>query len=263
VELTALNKDTGLFELLTIRLYQMLVSEGDTCIDAGANYGDHTFGMAKAVGRTGLVHAIEALPYLAQRINRIATEKRFSVMAHNVAVSDHIGTARFQHVKNIPGASGLWHRDHPEQPVETETLDVEVTTVDELLGKKMPSCRFFKLDIECGEYHAMRGANAVISKHKPFLTFENGFSSSANVACYTRDQWFNLFVDMAYRPFDIFGYEITLDRWPDAGQPYNSIAVPFGSKDELFVTTIWRGEIDGVAAQARAGLKWPPPSVDT
>jgi FkbM family methyltransferase len=261
-ELMKINRQTHLFEILTARLYELVCKSGDICVDAGANFGDHTFGMARAVGPSGIVHAIEPLPYLAERLVAIARQIGLPIEVHKLAVSDRRGIARFQHVKNIPGASGLWHRPHPEQPVETETIDVEMNRIDIFLEGKLSGWRFLKADIECGEYHALLGARELIKRYRPFIAFENGWGRSAEVVGYTKEEWFGLFKMLNYRPYDLYGFEITADRWPDSEQPYMSIAVAIGSSDEAFLQGTWRDEVDRVNSEVLRGLRsWPPPPI--
>src|SRR5215469_4528356 len=49
----------GAFESTTIGAYTRLIRPGDVVFDVGANVGAHTLHLARAVGRTGRVHAFE------------------------------------------------------------------------------------------------------------------------------------------------------------------------------------------------------------
>jgi FkbM family methyltransferase len=260
VELLEINRHLALFELLIRRLYQMRCGPGDICVDAGANQGDHAVPMATAVGPTGLVHAFEPLPRFAQRLRFLAKTRHLQIRVHKIALSDHVGTAQFRHVKNVPGWSGLYERTHTSS-VDIEMIDVEVSTLDKLLWHELTKLRFYKLDCECGELSAMRGSKQILTAMRPLIAFENGFTSSAKIAGYTKHEWFAFFASIDYRVFDLYGYEITPERWPDRGQPFNSIAAPRGSVDEKFVETAWRTAVDETISEVKNGtLRYEPQS---
>ena len=64
------RNDSYFFELIIRRVYEAILSPGDTAVDGGACAGIHTIPMAKRVGPTGRVHAVEALPRYARRLPR-------------------------------------------------------------------------------------------------------------------------------------------------------------------------------------------------
>jgi FkbM family methyltransferase len=244
------------FEALISRLYQLLCAAGDVCVDVGANKGTHTFGMAKVVGAGGLVHAYEPLPRMAKIVADGAASRGFPVSVHQVAVSNYNGRAQFNHIRNYTGASSLFVRDHGSLVVEREVIEVAVTTLDSELAGVLDRWRFMKMDIEAGEYHALHGATGIIPKFRPFVVMECGFEKAARIAKYTAQDWFAAWGVLGYRPYDLYGFAITPQRWTERYKPYNVIAVAAGSDDERFVTGPWRPQVDLLASRMRAGLKW-------
>ena len=62
------------FEQIVREVYLQSIREGDTAVDAGANFGSHTTQIAERVGKTGKVLAIEAVPVVAQTLQRSIVE---------------------------------------------------------------------------------------------------------------------------------------------------------------------------------------------
>ena len=56
------------YECIIEALYASILSAVDVCIDGGVNRGQHTFGLSKAVGSSGLVIGFEALHERAQQV---------------------------------------------------------------------------------------------------------------------------------------------------------------------------------------------------
>jgi 23S rRNA U2552 (ribose-2'-O)-methylase RlmE/FtsJ len=62
------NKRGGFFETVITALYRGVVREGDLVLDGGAHIGAHTGPLARCVGKSGKVVAVEALPQSYRRI---------------------------------------------------------------------------------------------------------------------------------------------------------------------------------------------------
>jgi FkbM family methyltransferase len=256
--LMELNKSTNLYEILIRRLNSLRCRPGDVCVDAGANQGNHAIPMALAVAPTGVIHAFEPIKHLANRLRKMASDRQLPIHVYEIALSDRVGVAQFQFVKNVPGWSGLYDREYTSA-VEIERIEVEVSTLDTVLLQRLNKFRFYKLDIEAAEFKALKGSTKIIAKLSPLIAFENGFGRAAKIAGHSKEEWFAFFASVNYRTFDLYGYEITPDRWPDHGQPYNSIAAARGSDDEKFIETVWRSEVDTVISAVRSGaLKYGP-----
>jgi FkbM family methyltransferase len=258
LELLALIPQVNLYEILIRELCKARCQLGDVCIDAGANQGNHTKGMIAAVGHLGVVHAFEPIPFLAEALRSFAAKQKLPIVVHQLALSDRKGSATFQLVRNVPGWSGLFKREY-SGPADIKEIEVETATADDILLNHIESCRFYKLDLEAGEFNALRGSSKLMAQFNPLIVFENGFSRTAKDAGYTKEEWFRFFEDSRYSVFDLYGHRVTPQRWPDVGQPYNSIAVARDSDDEQFIATEWKDTlVDEIIVRARNGsLKWP------
>jgi FkbM family methyltransferase len=243
------KKDSYFFELIIRRVYEAVLSPGDTAVDGGACGGIHTFPMANRVGATGRVHAVEAHPAHAQELaKKVATKSLKQITIEAVALSNAAGIAEFVCVKTHPSRSGLRKLDLSRLavPVETETIQVNRMRLDDILSNT-PSWRFCKLDLEGGEYHALMGGLSAIERHKPFIVFENGREIAAGPYGYTREDWFALFERMNYAVFDLFGRPFTPASWRGGRSiPWYCMAVGRNSLDVDFIRNTFPGILRGV-----------------
>jgi FkbM family methyltransferase len=255
-QLIVLHEKTGFFEWLVTKLYKNLIFSGDTCIDAGAHRGIHTFPMAHQVGLKGRVMAFEPIPSFAQRLRAIANDGFFeNVEIFQCALSNEIGTSEFCHVMNAPGWSGLRPRAKWDKPVETSTIRVNLVTLDSILqDRPCGRLKFYKLDIEGAEFHALRGSKNTLLRWRPFLVFENGYNMVARQYGYTRDEWFRFFDDIGYAVRDLYGGEYDRREWPRPHQPWYTLAFPADGEYEPWVRNIWPVLVSDTVARAREVL---------
>jgi hypothetical protein len=114
----------------------------------------------------------------------------------------------------------------------------------------MPSDRrssFWKLDLEGGEYDALRGGRAALDRHRPAIVFENGREATAKNYDYTIDDFFALFRGRGYALYDLFGNEFDETRWSVPAVPWYTIAVPHGSETEATLPNLMRSFADEAA----------------
>ncbi|MCP3939454.1 MAG: FkbM family methyltransferase [Actinomycetia bacterium] len=166
---------TGTYEPHVLNALDSALARGDTFVDCGANIGIITMAAASAVGPTGRVIAFEALLTNANLVRLSAAINQFDhVTVHHAAVADTedllvIDTAAGSNgIVNGPLARAL-EQSRPEvlsqrNLVGSVTLDRALADIDRI--------DVLKLDIEGAEGLAVRGANAVIAKHRPTILLE-------------------------------------------------------------------------------------------
>jgi FkbM family methyltransferase len=244
------RKDSYFFELIIRRVYEAILSPGDTAVDGGACGGIHTIPMAKRVGVTGRVHAVEAHPSHAEGLaKKVATKLLKQVTVHGVALSNETGIGEFVCVKTHPSRSGLRKLDLSflPAPSETESIQVNRVRLDDILPANTHSWRFCKLDLEGGEFHALMGGSSVIERLRPFIVFENGREIAAGPYGYTQDDWFALFDRLGYAVFDLFGRPFTPSSWRGGKNiPWYCMAVGRNSPHADFVTNTFPGVLKRV-----------------
>lgn len=151
---------------------------GAILVDGGAHVGRHTFPMA-------------GLPNVAQVIAVEANDATFGRLARKIKDSPSAGKIRAVHaalqndpdrrevtfVKSPthPGRSGINPiLQHNRKTTFDPPMPVPATTIDRIMAQAPGSCPFIKLDLEGGEYFALRGASNTLRDHRPVLFFENG-----------------------------------------------------------------------------------------
>lgn len=227
------------FENIIEIIYTFVLDKGDVAIDAGVNHGQHTFSLAKKVSNSGLVIGFEAIQELAEIVESKAIKLSFDqIKIINKAIGANVGKVQFCWVTTSDGFSGIRERiDIPKRhSANIVKSDVNVTTIDqevpELLDGK--AVRFIKLDLEGGEYDALRGGRDVISRDKPLIVLEGGRETMARLYDYSADDWFSLFDDASYEVFDLFGRSFHMDQWNADRVPWYFIAASRG-EDIIFV----------------------------
>lgn len=193
------------YEALLRRFYLGFLKPGDTAIDVGAFKGTHTIPIARAISGPGAaLHALEANPAMAAALRpRLAMPDLAFVTLHEVAAGAEDGEAEFVIALDSPGYSGLQQREYDQPDMRTERIRVRRVRLDSLLPA-LPSLAFIKLDIEGGEYDALRGATALVERHRPAISFEFGHRSYDAYAVNPGDA-FDWFAARRYAIFDIVG----------------------------------------------------------
>lgn len=136
--------------------------------------------------------------------------------AHNVtvfrqALSDREGSAEFTWVRNLDGQSGILPRRHYSETPDIQRIPVALTTLDAALAGRDPF--FVKLDLEGGEFPALRGATGLLARSRPVITFENDLAVSAEIYGYGEADFFSFFAARRYLPFDLAGQAVVPGNW--------------------------------------------------
>ena len=171
------------------RLIATSLKTDDNCIDVGAHTGAVLAHMVSAAPR-GRHIAYEPIPHLAEALRSGFPQ----VDVRCAAVSDHVGTATFAHVVQVPEWSGLRSRPLPDgSEPEVEQIEVRLETLDETLRSGyIPA--LIKIDVEGGEEAVIEGAIDTLRRHRPLVLFEHGVGS-ANVYGTTPCRIYELLVE--------------------------------------------------------------------
>jgi FkbM family methyltransferase len=225
----------NIFEDLIAGLAAAVLRQGDLAIDGGANRGDHTWPFALSVGARGRLLAVEPIPELAANLRLAALARGLSqVQVVEAALADRSGTAAFHWIRNGDGYSGLQPRPYPFVP-DAARVEVRMLRLDDLLDGTPQPWRFAKLDLEGGEFHALRGAQAAIARWRPILVLESGREIAAQSYGYSREDFFALFARLDYRLLDLFGRRFGPAQWTEEPLPWYLAAVPEASADAALV----------------------------
>ena len=145
-----------------------LLSKGDTVIDVGANYGEHTLSFAKKVGEEGTVFSIEAqkeiFDILKKNIDKNQYNKRtkaFFAAANNTGEKVFFPEVDYESFINF-GSIGHEENDSTGSSVPGMTLN----------SLNLKKCDLIKIDVEGMEELVLRGSSELIKKTSPILFFE-------------------------------------------------------------------------------------------
>jgi len=193
---------SGTFEEAEIKQIQKLVSEGDVCIDIGANIGTHATMLGRRVGKTGKVYPFEPnqgnalLIELNAHLNGL---KNVFVQRRPVSASSgkHLVRAigeRDSSLDYYEAASG------PTNAQEIADSGLESTTLDDFCDSMGVVPDFIKVDVEGGELQVLLGARHILADvQKCILMVEvveeylNRFENSIQQLC-------DYMHEMGYKP---------------------------------------------------------------
>jgi len=196
------------YDWQTVEVMFRVLRRNSSCIDVGAHYGNILCHMIE-IAPLGKHYAFEPLPHLARKL----TERYPGVVVHEAAVSDAPGESEFLFVENDPAYSGLRRRIYYRPDPKIRTIHVPVVTLDEVIPRD-EKIAFIKLDIEGGEFHAIKGGVETIGRGKPIIVFEGGSQSIGQYGIEPGEVFFLVNDDLAY---DLS----TMDRWLTRQAPYS------------------------------------------
>jgi FkbM family methyltransferase len=158
----------GEFSYAETALFEQLCGLDDIVVEAGANIGAHTVGLAKRVGPTGRVIALEPQRVIFQNLcANVALNGLFNVDCLHVAASDrrqklYVPRPDYLAAGNFGGVS--LNEDEAGEPVEAWPID-ELFRHDRLT--------LLKIDVEGMESQVLAGAARTIERFRPILYVEN------------------------------------------------------------------------------------------
>lgn len=229
-------------------LYCMLVNEGDTVIDVGANHGLHTIPLAHLVGKKGKVYAFEAIPENVTELINMSSELNVEVV--HAAVTNPSTrllhpTTKFCHVKKLDGFSGILKRPNVLDEWNPVEIEVPTITLDEALPVDS-KVTFIKCDVECGDFHVLQGAERIFRESKPIAIFESGRQYAADIYGYSKSDFFDYFNSIDYELFTFTGERFGNDTWVDPVNFWETWAVsksspylPFFRNNLQILTTFY------------------------
>jgi FkbM family methyltransferase len=150
-----------------VALFRQIITPGMVVLDIGANIGAHTLYFSQAVGESGQVHAYEPQRIVYQTLaGNMALNSVTNVFCYQQAVSDKedillVPCLDYAASNNFGGL---------ELGTAAEGEPVLSVVLDEL---GFPRVDFIKLDVEGMELQALRGAQALLRKCRPYLYVEN------------------------------------------------------------------------------------------
>ncbi len=170
---------------------------GGTAIDIGANYGEWTVQMARAVGPAGKVYAFEPVQALAgcvQKTMDVNGLKQTEIVA--LATSNKDGQASFPVNLDHSGRSGFGQSHAGDAIVE---ISVKTVKLDSFVRERQINrLDFLKIDVEGHESEVLEGAQNILRDLKPALVLEVGINPDQD-----REKIYGLLTGLNYRMIGI------------------------------------------------------------
>ncbi len=151
-----------------IKFVRKVMRPGMRAVDIGANYGLYTLAIAKGVGPSGRVWAVEPSSATSAYLRESIRLNAFSqVTVIQKALSDREGTAKL----SISANSELNTLINAADQAGTE--EVDLSTLDSLANSKAwGPVDFLKLDAEGEEERILKGGAAFLRSSNPLVMFE-------------------------------------------------------------------------------------------
>jgi FkbM family methyltransferase len=149
---------------------------GAVVIDIGANLGEWTVPLARAVGSAGHVLAIEPAPRSATALEAtLAANALRHVEVLHCAVSDRDGTAEFAVPIVTSARTDTGTARLGPAPSGYEALRVAARSLDSLVAEHgLDRLDLIKIDVEGHESEVLEGAASTLERHRPVLVIETG-----------------------------------------------------------------------------------------
>ena len=226
----------GTYEHNELRNLLQRLQPGDTFIDVGAHIGYLSLPIAKRVGPSGKVIALEPSPTSLELLRRNVALNGFNwVTVVDAAASDKDGLARL----HMSSQSAMWNTlRQGTLDEETGSIEVVIRSLDSLMEEHgWPSIAGIKLDVEGAELEVLRGSEKVLARNpRAFVMIEVSGGNAERVAASLE----------TLRWFEERGYQFRRFSARGAGPPMRSSAlIPLLKRrhwyESLFNVVIERG----------------------
>lgn len=160
----------GDYEKSEIDYLYSILKEGDTFMDVGGNIGLFSLNASKIVGNAGKVYAFEAFKPNYEKFSKHLTINDFkNVTLEHLAVSEDIGFIEILYNEsygNVGMASSYLEDFTAKEKVPSISLDGYVK------DKEIPKINLIKIDIEGGEFSALKGMSEILTHQQPKIIIE-------------------------------------------------------------------------------------------
>jgi FkbM family methyltransferase len=154
----------GQYSEAEVVMMRRFLREGSTVVEVGANIGDLTLPLAKMVGVSGRVFAIESHPEV------------FNVLCANLALNGIVNTkpinAFVAASSEVETGSPVWG----PHAYTGETWSPQFIALDAL---ELRGCDLLKIDVDGKELEVLKSGEMQIERFRPVLYFENDLKDAS------------------------------------------------------------------------------------
>ena len=189
------------FHANQINELKKFVLPGDFCIDIGAHTGDTTIPMALAVGKNGLVLAIEPNRYVYPVLNTttLLNSHCLPIVPLMAAAGTNYGEMTFEYSDSGYCNGGKheniskWKHGHAF-PLKVVSVDI-ADYLHSRFADYLPKLKFIKVDTEGYDLFILEALAEILEKHRPYIKAEVYKKTDSLY----RSKMFNLLTKMGYR----------------------------------------------------------------
>lgn len=158
------------YEDFELKAVEEILEKGDVCIDVGANFGLYSLWCASIVGEKGEVISIE--PYeenYKELESNIRLNKLSNIRVVKKAVSDKEAPIKlYYNTEELNLGMVSSYNFNNNNPTTVDAIAIDKS----FLIDQIKSLKFIKIDIEGGEYLALKGMINLLKKFKPIVQIE-------------------------------------------------------------------------------------------
>ena len=177
----------GQYSESEVALMRVFLREGSTAIDVGANIGDLTLPLARIVGESGRVFAIESHP---DYINILCANLALNAIRNTRPINAFVATS-----DRVDTGSAVWGKF----AYVREGWSTQFLSLDSL---ELTACDLIKVDVDGKELEVLQSGEMQIERYRPVLYFENDVrEASSELLSYVMEK---LGYDLYWHPAPIF-----------------------------------------------------------
>lgn len=159
----------GVWEPGITAVFRAALKPGDVVVDVGANVGAHALLAAHLVGPHGRVHAVEASPFIHDRLCRnIEANGAWNIRTYNLAATDAPGPVTvFLHDASNLGCTTIVAAEATRLGAVREAV-VEGRPLGQIVPEAdLLAARLIKIDVEGAEWLVLRGLAPLLPRLRP------------------------------------------------------------------------------------------------
>ena len=167
---------TGKFEHRTVDAIAKFVEAGDTVIDIGANIGAHSLPVAKLVGKSGRVIALEPTHFAFEKLNnniKLNPELSSQILADQVML---MGSPNSKLEAELYSSWPLAkkHQEHKKHCGKLQSTEggKASTLTDYIFSHGIEDVKLVKIDVDGFEIEVLRGGIDFFENQKPTIVME-------------------------------------------------------------------------------------------
>jgi FkbM family methyltransferase len=216
----------GTYEEEDCKLWMRLCEKADVIFDVGANIGLYSL-LASTTNPRASIHAFEPTPDLFNAFSgNVALNQLSNIRANQLAVGNVSGEAYLNYCTSSDGRNEGMNFVSAARPADAGEVTV-ITTIDDYCRQyHIASIDLMKMDIEGGEYNALKGAQNLLKRKAIKCILIELLEWAANRSGYSTKDIKALLLDHGYQLYKVKGGQRVKVSVEGVHDGDNVVAVP-------------------------------------